>query len=77
MFGSIFWTLLGIYLIDNCCKAWFDWSPIKTLRQLVSTYAANAERRRSLSPSERERLLELEDAEADRELARVKQGLDE
>ena len=63
----VFSLLCSAYLINATLEAFFGWSPVSTARRW-------ARRKRALSPTERERLLELEEAEADRQIDKAERG---
>lgn len=67
MILDILGWMFGLYLINACSEALFGWAPLQAL-------AAARARRRPLAPTERERLLQLEEAEADRAILAAEGG---
>lgn len=59
--------ILSVWLIDLFCENFLGWSPLSAIRGWFT-------HRKALSPSERDRLLALEDAEADKMMTRAEAG---
>ena len=67
MVHEVLQALLALFAFDFLCGALLGVSPLLSLQAAIS-------RRRALSPTERDRLLALEDAEADRAVEAAENG---